>query len=362
MTGLLHALLDDRAEDVGAPDLDLHAIMRNGERRVRRRRTAWASGVAATAVAAAVTGWAVLPGGAGGDSDLVADGTDRSPVALSWVTGSTLHRVGEADLDLGDDVQAWVWAGRSVAYVDDQGAVHLVSPDGSRESLGKVVRPDHDDAWLVSDADSVSWVDVDDGYTVVDTATDDRHSLADVRASARQGARVTALDAGVVYGVDDRGVFSWDTASGEVAVLDENRSRVVLDAEAGTTVQLRRDRTGRVEGPGRNVELTVDSVANLAPDGALVMAESNDEGLVLDTATGERIQLSTGHDWALPYQWLDDETVAVLAFDGIDGDPEDMSTFLQTCRTATGACDGAGVLVPMRQGSFQLPIGVHFGE
>ncbi|WP_248581442.1 hypothetical protein [Nocardioides sp. InS609-2] len=71
MTGLLSDLMHDRADTLAAPELDLDALMRDGQRRVVRRRTAFVGGGAALAVVAVVAGL-TAPGLLFTDSDSTA--------------------------------------------------------------------------------------------------------------------------------------------------------------------------------------------------------------------------------------------------------------------------------------------------
>jgi hypothetical protein len=353
MTGLLTDLMHDRADHLDAPDLDLARITRDGDRRVRRRRTTLVGGIAA-AVAIGVVAVPSLAGdGDGGREarDLVADGTAAAPVPLSWTTGSTLRRSGAPDVDLGVDVRAWVWVGEAVALTDDERRV-LLWTDGALEEVGTAARPDPDDAELVADGARVAWVDPDRRLVLLDTASGET-STQDV--SSAGDVRVTALDGDAVYAVGGDGVLAWDTRTGEVEVLDPSGKAVVIDAEDGTLLRALPGRRARVEGPGRDLTLTTDSFANLSPDGAHVVAESNDEGILLDTSTGDRVPLATGYDWALPFQWLDADAVAVLAF-SFGEDTEE--PFLVRCVVSTGACDEGEPLEP----GFQLPAGLHFAQ
>lgn len=366
MTGLLKDVMNERADSLDAPELDLAALTRSGERRVRRRRTGWAGGIAAVTTVAALAG----PSLVGGGTDMrphVADGTAALPRQLAWVVGSTLHRTGEPDVDLGSPVRAWVLQGDpqrrpgadTVVYTDENHRVHVWA-DGTDRVVGRTIVPERDTAELVADVSDVAWVDAERGLTRYDVNND---TLAWVPASPGSGTpQVTALDAGVVYAVDARGAIAWDTSEGVPRVVDPDPEHAVLDAEYGTTVQFRGNRRARVTGPGGGLTFAVDSFANLSPDRTMVVAETGDEGVLLDVATGERRPLDSGHEWSLPYSWLDDDTVAVLAFDGLDGADRDRQAFLQVCDTVSGACDGPGVELPGAFGAFQLPNGIHFGE
>lgn len=360
MTGLLNDLMHERADSIGDPQLDLASITRAAERRVRGRRTAWAGGVAASALLATAIGSAILPGdGASDRGERIADGTDEAPVALAWVTGRTLHRAGEPDADLGSPVRSWLWAGRTAAFVDTDRHVRVWDGSAS-DPLGSIVPVESDNGSreLVADGSRVAWADAEDGFTVHDVATGDGQSIP------AQGAepQVTALDGEVLYAVDGRGVLAWHLDTDVVEVLDPDPSKLVLDAEAGTIAQATGSRKARVTGPGRDLTLAVDDFANLSPDGALVMAESDDEGVLVDTATADRLDIDHGHEWGLPFQWLDDDSVAMLAFDGVQGEGRDLKGYLLRCSVRDGSCETPGQPMTGELGSWQLPVGIHFTD
>jgi hypothetical protein len=357
MTGLLTDVMHDRADRLGPPPVDLEAITRNGDRRVRHRRTALVGGITAAAVVvaagAALLGGGRAPGPDGGRAD-VADGTDAAPVALSWVEGSTLRRVGGPDVDLGVDVRAWVSAGDDIVLTDDARRV-LVWTGDDLEVVGTVAAPRADDAELVADGTRVAWAAPGGRVVHLDASTGEQKALG---TAGERDTRVTALDGDMVYGVDRGGVFSWDTRSQEVEVLDPTGEQVVIDAEAATLVIADRGRRARVSGPAGELTFTTDSFANLSPDGTHLVSETDDEGVLLDTTTGERIALETGYAWALPFQWLDSDTVAVLAFSGSLSGVEEDRPHLLSCAVSTGACAPSQPLAAQ----FQLPVGIHFDD
>lgn len=356
MTGMLQDLLHERADEAGTPLVDLEAITRDGERRVRQRRTAVLGGLTAAAVSV-VAGVALLGGGSGtspdSGRDRVADGTDASPVALSWVGGSTLHRPGQPDVDLGVDVRAWVWAGDDVVLTDSDLRV-LVWSGGTLDVVGEVAKPPSDDAELVADGTRVAWADPQGRPVRLDVSTGE--VVTGPRLAGRD-LRVTAIDGATVYaaGADETHVWQPTSPDG-YQTFGVDQGGVVIDAEGGTLVRAVGDRQARVTGPGgRVLTLTTDGFANLSPDGSHVASESDDAGVLLDTDTGAQVTLDTGFEWALPYQWLDDDTVVVLGFSGLDSG-EDEVPHLLSCEVSTGAC-GDAVTLP---GSFQLPVGIHF--
>lgn len=361
MTGILKDVLSEHADDVAAPAVDLAAITRAGDRRIRRRRAALAGGVAAAAVAAVLAGSALLPGSDPGrtDSHIAVDGSDASPLPLSWATGSTVHRAGLPDIELPGDVHSWLWAGQSIAWVDMDRTVHVWIDDEDRV-IGQAVPMDYDDTQtaIVSDDQRVGWLDTEDGFVVHDLTTGGQVTLP---WSAPQGGRVSllsAIDGSTAYGVDARGVFAWDLESSKVRVIDSDPRTYVLDAEAGTLLR-KIDGRGVVSGPGRDATFPLDSFANLSPDGSVVTAESNDEGILVDTTTGARIEYDTGRDWSMPFHWLDDHRVAVLAMDVVQGDAStrEENVGLTTCDVTTGKCDPASEALAF---PFSFPLGVHF--
>lgn len=351
MTGLLDDLMHDRADAIDAPVIDLVAIAREGERRVRRRRTALVGGIAAASVAAALTGAVVL--GRTPTRDVVADGSTAAPQVLAWVTGSTLHRADGSSVDLGARVRAWVWVGDAVAFTDAQDDVRLWT-GATSEVIGRTAAPQDELPELVSDAANVSWVDADGRVVRYDTAT----ATAE-RAPRLPGAdpRVTAIDGAQVYAADSAGVYAWTpTAPGGYQVLSDDPGAVVLDAESGTTVSQGEDRTAVVTGAGGSVDVTVDNFADLSPDGRILSVEADDEGRLLDAGTADPVRFDHGHEWAVGYDWLDATTLAVLAFDRLDTADERAS--LLTCDTVTGAC-ATDVALGDAVGELQLPIGQH---
>ena len=354
MTGLLTDVLHDRADHLDAPDLDAAEITREGDRRVRRRRTALVGSLAAAAAVAAVVLPSLLSGGGPPSRDVVADGTAAEPQQLAWVTGSTLHRTGQPDVDLGVDVRAWVWVGDDVAFTDAEHRVRLWTGD-ALEVIGRTRGVQAEQTELVSDGTLVGWLDGARGLTVYDVATGEATSAQVV---AGHPARVTALDGRTVYGTDARGTLAFTVGTSEVEVIDDGVG-AVLDAEAGTQVRQVDGSRAIITRDGQVVQLSTREFANLSPDAALLTIDHDDLGEVVDAVTGDVLPFEHGHEWALGYQWLDQTTLAVVAFDGLDDDAE--TAWLLTCDGRTGVCDGPGTEVPSGYGAFQLPIGIHVG-
>ena len=360
MTGLLTDLMHERADHLGAPEIDLAGITRDGERRVRRRRTAWMGGVAAAAVLAALAAPVLVGGAGGGDArrDVVADGTATDPQPLAWISGSVLHRAGRPDVDLGVEVRAWVWVGDDIAFTDLQHRVRLWTGD-ALDVIGSTADVEPDTAELVADGSFVAWVSPEQRLVRYDASG---RELATSPALPGRRPHVTTLDGSQVYAADTAGVYAWQPSAPDAFQTLEGDLGDVLDAEDGTAVRkVDTENRAILTRNGEVVQLSTREFANLSPDGALVAVENDDLGQVVDAMTGATVPFEHGHEWAVGYQWLDATTLAVLAFDGIEEDSA-QTAWLLTCDGPTGVCDGPGTEVPAGYGDFQLPMGIHFSE
>lgn len=355
MTGMLTDLMRARADDLDAPEVDVAAITGAGDRVVRRRRSAAVAGVAAAAVVTVVAGGALLRDG--GPDDLVADGPVAQLDLLSWTTGRMLHTGTGASVELDTDVRAWVWVGDSIVYTDPSGRVRLWQ-GGTERVIGTAV-PEGDLAELVTDATFVAWVGPDRRLV--------RYDLSDgrpVRSPSMPGTRlrVTSIDGATVYAADSDGVYAWQpSAPDSYRTLGTDPRAVVLDAENGTLVRTAPGRTVVLERDGDTLLVAAREFADLSPDGRLLSLEDKDVGVVVDTDSGVEVPLDHGHEWAVGYQWLDATTVAVLALDEVD-DETSMQGRLLACDATTGACSRSDSWQSARMGTFQLPVGIHFGS
>lgn len=370
MTGLLKDLMHDRADTLDAPTLDVDRMVRDGGRQVARRRTAWlGGGVAAVAVAALALPGLVPDGGDRARDPVVADGSDARPQPLTWVTDSVLHTQGGDDVDLGAGVRSYVQVDGGIVYADPQRAVHA-RIDGEVSDLGRI-HPDADDEpELATDGRLVAWLDADRGLRAHDTATGTTHGLRLQLPDVENGpaALVTAVADGTVYARDARGVFSWDIADDDVRILGGAEAPLVLDADPGVTVLGDRsldDGSGRLVWSEDGSTLTVPNTewARVSPDGRYVSTTTNDVGYVLDVRTQEEVALRHDHDWVLGYAWLDDDTLALMTFDEIDGSgQEEMHGVLMTCEVPSGSCEDSRATLSPDFGSFRIPVGVNFAD
>ena len=113
MTGQLRTTLHTRADDLAAWDVDLDAIVRDGGRRVRRRRTALAGGLA---------GVLVVAGGIAAFAEHTHRTTpqpaDDNAKPLTYAVGSVIHS-GSTQVDVGVKVESLVAAKRRTRSTAD---------------------------------------------------------------------------------------------------------------------------------------------------------------------------------------------------------------------------------------------------
>ena len=272
--------MHDRADRLEAPDVDLAAIARDGERAVRRRRAAVVGGVAAAAVVAVQASGAALLGTRGGDDGQVAGSPPAGAQPLTWTTGRTLHTAGGESVDLAAEVRAWVWVGDDVVYTDPGHRVHLWQ-DGRDQVVGETMSPDTDLAELVSNGTFVAWVGADrrvERYDVTDGAT--------ARGPALPGERprVTAIDGAEVYLADSAGVYAWQpsTPSSYRTIDTDPAPRSSTPSPASWSAPPRAGRSSS-NARGRPSTCHRASSADLSPDARLVSLEDTDIGKVVDT-------------------------------------------------------------------------------
>ena len=369
MTGLLRDVMDARADALDVPDLDVAAMVRDGDHHLVRRRRRLAGGLVAAAlvVAAGIAVPSLLPG-----SDV--DGDTAGSVHsydLAYAVGSTIHD-GPRTIETGVRISALVQGFSGYVVADQQRRVHTVV-DGETTQVGLLAETDR--GRLVSDDDVVAWVDAADGGTlsVLDLATGER---ADVAVEAfpgelvgppgladAAGAQIAAVDGRTVYLTDVRGVMAWDALDGKDPVLIPSPEGVeveVVDVQDGQILQVVRSfepqetdgSTTMVQvedlriGPDlKDTRSLPGSRGTVSPDGrrvALYDRTSRPGSLSFNTTTVGEVSGSTwtpvappGYDSVTAYQWLDADTFAAAA-GSLTADFARAD--LLSCEASTGAC------------------------
>ena len=154
MTGLLKDVMHDRADSLDAPDLDMVAMLRDGDRQVRRRRTGVIGAAAASLVVVAGIAVPTLLSGDSSRPDVAAPVVSYE---LAYAVGGTIHD-GSRTVETGLAISALVQAPSGYVVADRQGRVHTVL-DGEAQQVGRLADPDRGLSRLVSDDDVIAWVD-----------------------------------------------------------------------------------------------------------------------------------------------------------------------------------------------------------
>lgn len=364
MTGLLKDLMHEHADALAAPDLDVDAMVREGGRRVGRRRTTLVGGCAAVAVAAAVALPSVLSSAPEGTTDpLTGTFGAQDPV---YAVGATLH-VGGREVVLPTAVRSLVQTDHGVVHADRTGAVWSTTADGSQQ----VGTADRRFPQLVADGSLAAWVDtaadvpafsVLDQTTgeVVSSALGNTSSMGTVRDEA-EPAVVYALDGDVLYLRDPRGAVAWNHRTDDQRVLGDADGFTIDDVQGGQiayqpAVQDSATPDYRV-GPdltsGRR--LAAWSAFALSPGATYLLGEDEpDRATLFVVATGEAIDaLPDGYAFFAGYGWVDDDTYVGI---GLNKPWERTPVDLLTCDVA-GACTVTAEAVGTLEDGLVLPFG-----
>lgn len=378
MTGLLHDVLRDRAEETPAPYIDPDLIIGHAERRLWRRRAT--TGVAALAVAGLVAaGATALPDlfperDSGAPAHSTGGFTERK---VGFAVGDVIH-YGSRSFSVGADVASYVQTDDGFVFTSPDGDVWFFDGTGSEQigSTGKKY------GYLRADdtGSLVAWVTLtEDGapqYVVYDTNTRSEVRVDDASAGPGSaddigGAYVYAVDDGAAYWRNEDGIVRYDWASGEITLLTPWREAEegfdgevptpdLLDVAGGT---LAFDRVG-VDGSTIRVGDSFDADVPalpfgwrglLSPAATYIAVEQGDEVAVFDTATQDEVTPTVdGYPFLSFYGWVDDDTVMVFAIKDLGGStyPAD---FL-ACDVPAGGCDVVSS-AEVTQGSFALPVG-----
>lgn len=378
MSGQLRTTLHRRAEQLDTWQADLDAIVRAGDRRIRRRRTVLACGLAAViAVAGGVTALVnrdhtpqVRPAG-----------QDTKP--LTYAVGSVIH-TGSGTVDVGRKVESMVQTKWGFVFSTPDHQV-FSEQDGDVHQIGHVPADGKlfagDDGWVTA------WWDGQElqtwpGYAPGDPATTvdfDRTSPRGPTSGWPSGSppRIEAVSDGHVWYFDGRDHWiseSWPATTtavwkdvnpqGSGTVVDAAGDRILVKTDDGMTVTTANllpepadQQTGWEPGgdlTGLTTQVTNLDRGDLAPDGKHWFTDENDEFAVFDSATGQRQDPAhPGYAFAAPYQWLDDDTMAVIALKGTSGDDP---VSLLTCHVSTNDCQVTAPDIG-HYGDFAVPVG-----
>ena len=374
MTGLLKDLMHDRADRLNQPVLDLAAITRAGERRVRRRRiVGGASGLAAVVTLTALAP-ALFDGRDGGDD------TNRTAVSeaavLTWAAGDVIH-AGDLTHQIGHDIHAFVATDRGYVLADPDGGVWSWT-GGPAERVGTAMTdPSGSSAVLVAEGAWAGWMDPDhDEFVFLDQATGNvqRTPAATCgRDLDESPLRMFAIDGTTAYVRDARGIVTIDLVSGNVAVIGSVKAGTEIhDVEGGLILHsLSKD---DLQATVASRDLAADEPAlgvrggDISPGGTYVMSENSatesDTFTLLRLSDGEELTpaVAKDYDFFLGYAWFDDDTYSAFGLRGTGGTSESsLSIEMLTCQVDAGSCQVSDE-GPTDIENFEIPVGMHIGD
>lgn len=345
MTDQLKTLMHQRADGVAFDPIDVATLTRTGDRAVRRRRTVRSAAVGVTVLACVGAGAVVARGRDGADQVRVADTGSLATDTYSWARGSVLH-TGTSQVDVGHPIKAYVRTALGYVFTDGEGAVYAVDDSGVRHvGATSTAQP-----VLVSDPRGAlaAWVDPTGprpAFVVLDQASgavtrDDQHTTPEMVPGLEGGspAAVYAIVGTVVYRHDHRGAVAVDTADGSAQVLDATAGPRLGIAGAGPGVvafdTVRGTQVGATRATARPIDGLSGSPVEFSPDGRYVTSDSETLD-VFDVADGNRIAFDLDRGFAFGLEWLDDDTLVVVAAQEPN---DDAAAELLTCTVPAGVC------------------------
>jgi hypothetical protein len=338
-----HQPVEDALTPAGPP-VSYAAVRRVAAGRRRRRSLMTASVAAVLAACVWVAALAFGPHEPPRPGDALSPGeaaAEGNPADVVWWADGVIHLAGST-VRVGAATRL-VEAGGDAAYVDGEGRLVLVRPDGGRTFLGRPAPR----TGLVSSPGLglVAWTDVTDPakprLVVWDVAAD--RQLAAVACSAR--TRAIGFDGGwLTYGVGLTD-WAWDPKggppreTGDGYIRNPNRRSALVDVVAGTRLEqlgyaLRVVRVG-----SQHVALVSGLGGSLSPDGRYVLTgpAGGRQPDLYDARTGERVAGWFPPEWRVrAASFVGDDRVAWLVDRGDDLHPDRL---LVTCAISGGCTD-----------------------
>ena len=342
MGELLKDVMNERARAAGGPELDLDAIIANGDKRIRRTRIAVGVGVTAAVVAAIIAVPTVIDRQSVGEKDLQPANPNGA-----FVTRTTTYAIGTT-----------IYYGDDAIDVSPHGITSLVQTDFG--FVFTTPKADHQDVFF-TDANTttkigetaqqagtmlaaddrgsyVSWVDTNADplpeFVVYDTdagkevarTSEGNKPLPQVKDEFTVPV-VHAIDGQSAYWHSSAGTVGYDIADGTQQLLQPHSSASYLfDVKNGVfaySAQNLSTSVNRVLGPDRPFVPGIGEPV-LSPSGSHVMTMPQASSKIFETATQKDVTpLARKFKQVLLTQWIDDDNYAAIgSADGnINGGP-----------------------------------------
>ncbi len=375
MTGTLKDLMTERADEASPPHVDLDAIIRAGDSRVRRRRVAVGAGATAVAASVALGLPAVLNSPSPDQSRSVqpaaAEFAERQ---VTYALGSTIH-YGDQQIDVSpaQKITTFVQTDDGFVFTDASGAIFFTS-GAEVEKIGFSGQPYGRQLAADDSGSYVAWVDTSARpaaeFVVYDTTSRSevvRTSEGNTPTTEQTGEfelpMVRAVDGSYAYWHSSEGITAWDLSTDTASVIAPQANYHWLhDVAAGQLARMTADtqRTVVSDDPAATEPVFDGAFANLSPSATYVYTDVDDELKVFDVQTGqERTPEHPGYPFVGLTEWLDDDTFVAVGIKA--GNQESDPLDLLTCSISSEECT---VTVPEvgRVNDLTLPIGETLGD
>jgi hypothetical protein len=347
MTGRLRTTMQTRADALVPLDLDLDAIVRDGSRRLRRRLTALAGGSAALAMLVAGTAFGLHDRG----STAEPAPADYPGMPFTYAVGSVIHS-GTSQVDVGVDVDSMVQTATGVVFADPQQRVY-VEENGATHQIGQLgAAASHlvvgDDGSFVGWWDGRRfqlWPGPTGGTDSVDLGATTSDRPPSIRAIADSHVWFwNGTETWVATKPTTNAVYQIHGGLGSDSIQDAAAGKMLVQVgaeqgPAGLSVIDEITYPQGIDVAGLDPQVRNVSSGDLSPDGTHWFTDDSDQFAVFDSATGKRqdpTYRGLGFVFAAPYQWLDSDTMAVLAL--ADTEVQHPRISLLTCHVSTNAC------------------------
>ena len=348
MNGMLRDLLSERADAAGSPDLDLHDLIAQGERSVRRRSRVAVAGTAAAVVLTVGASFGLLQAGDRTTSpvgpptsppskvDVSPDTTDGSR-PLTYGVGGTIH-YGDRVIEAAEDADG--------LFVFDEGLAILTGADGNNaENRLFFTDGDSEPVEIARGVEMLTSGEV--GSLLVWLGGDDV-VIYDVQVRAvvarvplnglRLANPITPLE-DAVYWTEYDDATATNLGDGQLVRYEVATSSRTPASQADYRAEIRTAVPPVfVAGSPDSQEPVADFIAVDSHLGASTSSETPEPVFV--AATGERLQVSVPGQYngvAMDlFQWLDDDRFALVADSGVKNAP--IGDLLE-CSISAGQCN-----------------------